>query len=179
MTRHVVATFAAACAAILSVAPQGTRADGHGAPFSPEAMRPAMEWVDREADRSAPFLQLDFRSAQSAKSVNASRILDPLRGYEPSGTNHGPPDDGATYYFLIGKDPWSVVYDPVERVAYYGHGCCSFTTVVLMRAESIPPKSVPRRDLRAMATERGVRLGMHMSEVVRREGQAPRVLGPT
>jgi hypothetical protein len=71
------------------------------------------------------------------------------------------------------------VYDPARRLAYYGEGCCAYHRAALLRVRVAAPLGVPRRDLGAMQTERGIRLGMTVAQVERREGPAPRTMGPT
>jgi hypothetical protein len=79
---------------------------------------------------------------------------------------------------MVGHDVWRVVYDPVHRIAFYSEGCCSFGYGVLMRTSTVAPAAVPRRDLGAMRTTRGVQLGMNASQVEAREGPALRTMGP-
>jgi hypothetical protein len=154
----------------------------HDAPFFPERMRTAMEWVDRERHRQDPFLLLTFREFDAPATVNRTRLRDHLIGYDAPPSGFGGvagPGDGATYGFMVGKDTWTVVYDAVHRLAYYGEGCCAFGYGVLMRTTTAAPPSVPRRDLSRMRTVRGIRLGMNARQVQAREGPAPRALGPS
>jgi hypothetical protein len=162
------------------IASAGTSAtDVHNYPFFPEAMRPAMEWVDRAAKRDDPFLRYGFRSVDAPATTNRTIVRDAFVGYAGPSSANGGPADGAAYSFAIGKDTWHVVYDPVHRLAYYGEGCCSYHREVLLRVRTAAPRGVPRRDLSTMRTERGIRLGMTVAQVERREGPAPRTMGPT
>jgi hypothetical protein len=154
----------------------------HAYPFFPESMRPAMEWVNRETRPDEPFLGLMFRSFRAPATTNRTAVRDALVGYDgPRGPfgGTGGPGDGATYGFAVGKDTWRVVYDPVHRLVFYGESCCAFGRDVLVRVRTAAPRSVPRRDLSAMRTARGILLGMTVAQVEVREGSAPRTLGPT
>jgi hypothetical protein len=151
----------------------------HDFPFFPEALRPTMEWVDREAKRDDPFLRLAFLSHDSPRNTNETPLRDAFIGYRgPHGVAGHPPAggplDGARYGFEVGSDKWRVVYDSENHLAFYGESCCGFGRDVLLRVVTAAPRSVPRRNLGAMRTMRGVRLGMTAAQVMAREGPAPR-----
>ena len=180
MVQRILAVIVFAALTTSRVASADTREPAvHNYPFFPEAMRPAMEWVDRAAQRDDPFLRYGFRSVDAPATTNRTSVRDALVGYTGPSSANGGPADGAAYYFLVGKDTWHVVYDPVHRMAYYGEGCCSYHREVLVRVHTTAPRSVPRRDLSTMRTARGMRLGMTVAQVERREGPAPRTMGPT
>lgn len=175
--------LAALCIAFVAAAAPARANTEHDYPFFPEARRPVMEWVDREVKRDEPFLRLTFRSNEAPMSTNETLARDALTGYGgPHGIFGRPPAggplDGAIYGFQVGSDKWRVVYDPANHLAYYGESCCAFGRDVLMRISTAAPHGVPRRDLSAMRTVRGVMLGMTAAQVKALEGPAPRKLRP-
>jgi hypothetical protein len=174
--------FTALCIALVATVAAARANTEHDYPFFPEALRPAMEWVDREAKRDDPFLRLTFRSNDAPASTNRTAVRDALIGYGgPHGSVGRPPAggplDGAIYGFRVGSDKWRVVYDPANHLAYYGESCCAFGRDVLMRVLTAAPHGVPRRDLSNMRTARGVRIGMTAAQVRAHEGAAPRRIG--
>ncbi len=83
------------------------------------------------------------------------------------------PRDGTFFvYGNAGPPKGYVVYDPAHRIAFYGQGCCSWFDLVAAANVPPPPKPVVRRDLSALRTVRGVRLGMSPSDVMSVYGRA-------
>jgi hypothetical protein len=74
-------------------------------------------------------------------------------------------------YGSAGPPKGRAVYDPQHRLAFYEQGCCSWSDVVAAADVSPPPKRVVVRDLRALSTVRGVRLGQTPADVVKIYGR--------
>jgi hypothetical protein len=64
------------------------------------------------------------------------------------------------------------VYDPVHRIVFYGEGCCSWSDLVAAADVRPPRHRIVERDLRALQTLRGVRLGMSPMQVMSVYGRA-------
>jgi hypothetical protein len=71
--------------------------------------------------------------------------------------------------FVVGPARGRVVYDYTHHIALYHVGCCAWGDVVLGYA-SLPPERVVNRDLTALHTVRGIRLGMSPGGVTLRYG---------
>lgn len=86
--------------------------------------------------------------------------------------DQGPHDGTFFVYGTAGPPNGNVVYDPIHRVAFYQQACCSWSEVVAASGVPKPPKPVLARDLSALATVRGVRLGQTEVEVMKIYGSA-------
>ena len=65
-----------------------------------------------------------------------------------------------------------VVYDPLNHVAYYDEGCCSWERVVVAAGVGPPPKPVATRSLAGLQTRSGIHLGTTLRAVERIYGPA-------
>lgn len=77
----------------------------------------------------------------------------------------GPRDGTFLVFGNAGPSQGRVVYDPVHCMAFYSVGCCGGREYALGYVAVPPPKAVANRDLTAMRTVRGIRLGMSPAEV--------------
>ena len=78
----------------------------------------------------------------------------------------GGPADGRTFRFgNAGSSSASVVYDAHSKTAFYDVGCCSWHSTLLVSGVAAPPQAVPARDLGALGTRAGARLGESASTV--------------
>jgi hypothetical protein len=84
----------------------------------------------------------------------------------------GPADGTFFSYGEAGPPRGHVVYDYQHHIAFYDQGCCSWHDAVAGYA-SPPPKPVVNRDLTALKTVRGIRLGMSPGEVEAIYGASP------
>jgi hypothetical protein len=75
--------------------------------------------------------------------------------------------NGTLVVFTISLQKAHVVYDTSHRIALYETGCCSWNEIVLAYQSTLPPKPLANRDLSAVKTARGIRLGMTSADVVR------------
>jgi hypothetical protein len=71
-----------------------------------------------------------------------------------------------------GPEHYYVLYDPVHRIARISRGCCSYTEQLLVGDVGPPPQHVVERDLSALRTRLGVKLGASTSAVERIFGPA-------
>jgi hypothetical protein len=76
----------------------------------------------------------------------------------------GPADGTFLAYGDVGSPKGHVVYDYRHRIVFYEVGCCSWRDAVAACAGP-PPKRVVDRDLSALRTVRGIRLGMLPADV--------------
>lgn len=66
----------------------------------------------------------------------------------------------------------TAVYDRRHRIAFYGEGCCSYFTTVLVAGVSPPPVALANRDLVNVRTDMGIGLGDSSAAVMRVYGPA-------
>lgn len=75
---------------------------------------------------------------------------------------HGPQVQLQVY----GMDHGWIYYDAVHRIAFFSKGCCSVSSYILSSGVVPPPRPLPRANLSAVRTHRGVSLGMSIAAVM-------------
>ncbi len=154
----------------------------------------ALPLIGSAADRQPSALQIDSECRQYFHDACSEALGRWLTGGDRSafwrykastpvhktdafryGTAHrSEPTDGTFVVFgQAGPEKGNAVYDRSNGIVFFNVGCCTWYDVVAAAGAEPPPKSLVARNLAALTTRRGIRLGQTVGDVRRIYGPSP------
>ncbi len=79
--------------------------------------------------------------------------------------NQGSPEDGTPFVYGQAAPRGDAIYDSAHSTVFYAEGCCAWHSTVLASNIAAPPIPIVDKDLSALRTVHGIRLGQTRTQV--------------